>query len=60
MLVTPQTIEQEIKPLMRRGYVLMAKPRAEQELEKVVLHRTEDINAEVHQELYMRPAITAG
>lgn len=59
VLVTPETIEQEIRPLMRRGYVLTAKLRGAEQ-EQVALRHPEEINPAEHAELAMRPAITAG
>lgn len=61
VLVSPETIEKEIKPLMRKGYNLSARPRgAAKGTAEVVLQRPEEITKEKFEQLYMRPAITAG
>jgi hypothetical protein len=61
VLVTPEVVEREIRPLMQRGYVLTAKLRAtEPSQEQVALRHPEEINPIEHAELALRPAITAG
>lgn len=59
VLVSPETVESDIKPLMNKGYVLAAKLRSNDQ-EQVLLRRPEEINPSTQAELLLRPSITAG